>query len=1425
MGQALSQHGPQQWGRRQVDEKNEEERIIRDLVEEKHWKRIIELLELAPLYASQRNSKTGLLPLHWALSKQAPLDVISCLLKIYSEGALENDNEDSQKKALHYAAFYYCKEVATNVLEMILDLAPEVAAIADVDGMLPLHLATKNRASKETILLLLKAYPDGASRKSKTTKLPIHIACECRCSFETTKELLEAFPEGVRESSAMRYPLHFACEFKASIEVIKELLTLYPEASFAKSGVDTMLPLHLAAGNKATPDIIDLLVQYNQDAVLDRDNNMRLPIHHALERNAPDDTVIFLLNVCPETASVQGYYPHLPLHIALEKNFSCAVIEAFLAALPSSSCKRDAYGILPLRRAIKTRAAPDVVLALLKDDVHKAAVNEMDEYERIALHYACARKFPLDVISALIDACPESAAIPDKNGQLPLHLSVMRSAEIEVVSLLIQRFPAGAIARDNYSYVPIHHAIEVGASDEIFELLIATDRRCTEMRVDGKLPLNFAIETKRSENVVTSILNAYPFGARESEHDKGRIALQQAIERRLQQPILDQLYAAYPGECSLVKDNEGKMIAHYCVEHEAPANILKQILEDNPSVVTLKELPFYYYSPTEDAAASKKKIARPTTRRPGKQLIHYATEDMHANARLVEEVLMVKNGGLAMPISATGEINLYHGYGWTYLISECDDKYCDAVERILDRYNGSNKFIQLLCDAPDELGRPAHQIASPKCRRILLSRLHYFARYEFLPGPIAHESENSIVKFAFDHGSIEGKRTVVLKFMKYRDQFDREINLRTRVKLSEEFVVPVLASHDSDADPRYSEETRAKGFSLYPYLVVTAAADRDLQCILLHERVAGHDYAQIRRAAREILRGLDHFHDLNLIHGDVKPMNVVRIGGKYKFIDLGSSVPFDSLAGVSKVSSAYIPPEMVFRSIPKFDHAHEDGGDHVNDALAPPQTVYDQSTPASYNLSSKTGLPIFPPKKKSVQEESLLDLLSIVETCEQIERIPAHYSIDMWSFGVLFYFCCTGESLFHCTTDDMIDSTQRSALAKWEDSVKFKKLSKVTNVLARNLILQLLSKHPSRRPTAAAALEHPFFTMNEIQNNVTDTPSSFRFEGMPPKYDVCICYRIVSERMQMLKRMANSSETEAECKEGTYHEAEYALEIEKFLNEAGLTTCYSEGGSGLYKSRACIVILSRAAINNDRDESCNFGSIHEDSTELDELFLDIRMAIELTHHGLLEGGVYSVLVGDRIQKEVPVHSIDDKEEDIDAPQTPTVPDTHIVPYYATMDGEMLGRWGGSHPSQVSDKPIELVEKRVCDLLKSFSLGVCPILTDERASVVAIMRNLLDKSICVEGSIEEAWRVASLELVGALNQKPEIRSRVPMDENVDSTDNLVASNETTVLLLTEKVKAKELEISLLNSQIEKDRMRLESKIKELGSLRYKYSIFD
>ena len=89
--------------------------------------------------------------------------------------------------------------------------------------------------------------------------------------------------------------------------------------------------------------------------------------------------------------------------------------------------------------------------------------------------------------------------------------------------------------------------------------------------------------------------------------------------------------------------------------------------------------------------------------------------------------------------------------------------------------------MQILANTHDELGRRAVDIATPLCRQHILSRLNFYRRYELRPGSPEHQSATCIVRFATDHVL---KKEVALKFMRFRDHFDREILCRRMLSQS-----------------------------------------------------------------------------------------------------------------------------------------------------------------------------------------------------------------------------------------------------------------------------------------------------------------------------------------------------------------------------------------------------------------------------------------------------------------------------------------------------------------------------------------------------------------------------------------------------------------------------------------------------------------
>ena len=189
-------------------------------------------------------------------------------------------------------------------------------------------------------------------------------------------------------------------------------------------------------------------------------------------------------------------------------------------------------------------------------------------------------------------------------------------------------------------------------------------------------------------------------------------------------------------------------------------------------------------------------------------------------------------------------------------------------------------------------------------------------------------------------------------------------------------------------------------------------------------------------------------HESSVVHGDVKPLNVVRVGGRMVIIDLDAAASCADALGY-KCSTAYVPPEML----------HAPHSDHL--ALRP---------------------------RRPSDGDPLL----------------ASPAFDIWSLGVVFFQLFCGETLFQANDEDNLDADGLLLLQSWGDDAAFrlKKLSKVSHPMARHLLSQMLVAQPhARLPTVAHVLSHSFFTGQQQR----------RTAEQQPEWDVFLSYRVDSD--------------------------------------------------------------------------------------------------------------------------------------------------------------------------------------------------------------------------------------------------------------------------------------------------------------------------
>jgi hypothetical protein len=191
--------------------------------------------------------------------------------------------------------------------------------------------------------------------------------------------------------------------------------------------------------------------------------------------------------------------------------------------------------------------------------------------------------------------------------------------------------------------------------------------------------------------------------------------------------------------------------------------------------------------------------------------------------------------------------------------------------------------------------------------------------------------------------------------------------------------------------------------------------------------------------------------------------------------------------------------------------------------------------------------------------------------------------------------------------DDADGDSELHVIAEWSDVTKASLLASVPDVLARNLLGQLLHKDPTKRPSLARALQHPFFTGQK----------STRLLGDVAEWDVFISYRVASDA-----KIAEALHTELT-----------SLGLRVYWDKVCLLPGqeWRDGFfDGLVKSRLFLPIISRGAIKTvDSSNQPVWGNWETltPSSGCDNVLLEHRAALECRDRGLLEA-VFPLFVGD-----------------------------------------------------------------------------------------------------------------------------------------------------------------------------------------------------
>jgi serine/threonine protein kinase len=495
-----------------------------------------------------------------------------------------------------------------------------------------------------------------------------------------------------------------------------------------------------------------------------------------------------------------------------------------------------------------------------------------------------------------------------------------------------------------------------------------------------------------------------------------------------------------------------------------------------------------------------------------------------------------------------------------------------------------SKF-NILGYARDEHGRIAVNVATQVNRVAIQSEYLWHGRYRILESRPQHVSKTCLVYRGVDEedlNEIGDPKPIALKLMVHKTHFHKELTARQH-DFDSGFIMDISNHFPDSSESSYASMPEVCGFDIENVIRMTKLQAEQLYCVALpyaernmfvamkQERFAGSNMDEVAHVFSQIVKCVEHMHSFGLIHGDLKPLNIVRVGAHWKLIDLDATSKIGVEVHLSKFSSAYIPPESIFID------------------------------PDSGMASVKK------PRKIATTEAELIDMK--YESRDKYARV-ADPSFDVWSLGCILYQLCNEEvrPLFFAGQDDNLNINSKGenslyALGCWTTELKNKKMKKITDPVARNLISQMLMKDPKDRPTVSRVLSHPFISKKKIS----------RFVGEEAEYDVFISYRV------------NSDCHHAEQLYNGLTKRGLKVWWDKVSLEPGVP--WKEGFcDGLSNAKTFVCLLSRNAINHSENFNQNFGMLSEDS-DVDNMYLEIRLATEFVALGLIDR-IFPVMIGD-----------------------------------------------------------------------------------------------------------------------------------------------------------------------------------------------------
>ena len=324
----------------------------------------------------------------------------------------------------------------TSLAQTCLRTAIVVATHLHSHGATPIHLAVIRGISDEWLDRLLWAHRFAASVQDRTNSLtPLQVALRySHTSLKAVQLLVCAQPlcVGIRCKKG-HLPIHIAAQHSTSVEIVCYLLTSLPESVRSLTGDYGDTPLHLAAraDNDRGDEVVLNLVDWAPDLSMKRNRIDETPFSIVcglwdafVSSPVGGDRIreIFMRGDTGSTMKSSGLFKRLWNKMSyLAKARYCTISSR---AVSQNTLISDIH---LLHAAVGSSCPSSFVELVLR--LYPSQIDQIDRTGQSPLSIAAATTFRSDVeglriIDCLLSACPEYAAVRDRNDNYPLHLAL-----------------------------------------------------------------------------------------------------------------------------------------------------------------------------------------------------------------------------------------------------------------------------------------------------------------------------------------------------------------------------------------------------------------------------------------------------------------------------------------------------------------------------------------------------------------------------------------------------------------------------------------------------------------------------------------------------------------------------------------------------------------------------------------------------------------------------------------------------------------------------------------------------------------------------------------------------------------------------------------------------------------------------------------